>query len=263
MSENRCTLTFDADNVAHLRLNRPGARNAIDLAMVEAVAGAIDTIATDETARALLISAEGPSFSVGGDLKYFAERLDSLSGALAESIALWHRALSDLAALPIPVVTAIQGGTSGGGLGLVWCADHVIASEGMKMATGFADLGLSGDGGSSWHLPRLVGLRRAQELLLDNKILDAETALEWGLVNRVVPEEDLLECGLDQARRYSSRSITAIRQLKRLLTSSTSSSYAEQLNAELDAMINCSTTSDARIGIRSFVHRTAATFTDR
>lgn len=263
MSENRCTLTVNENGVVHLRLTRPDARNAIDLAMVEALADAIDTVATLDTARSLLISGEGPSFCVGGDLNYFTERLESLSDEFTRLISLWHRALSVLAALPFPVVTAVHGGTAGGGLGLVWCADHVIAAESTKIATGFTDLGLSGDGGSSWHLPRLIGLRRAQELLLDNRVLDAETALAWGLVNRVVPDGDLLDCAIDQAHRYCVHSITATRQIKRLLAASTHTSYTEHLATEVEAMIECSTSSDARIGISSFVERRPASFTDR
>lgn len=263
MSENRCTLTVDRDGLAHLRLTRPDARNAIDLAMVEALADAIDTIATHDTARSLLISGEGPAFCVGGDLKYFTERLDTLSDEFSKMISLWHQALPVLAELPFPIVTATHGGTAGGGLGLVWCADHVVAAESTKIATGFAEIGLSGDGGSSWHLPRLVGMRRAKEMILEGRVLDATTALDWGLVNRVVPDADLLDTALEQARFFATRSITATRQAKRLLAASMSLTHREQLSTELEAMLVCGAAQDARVGIRSFVERRRPVFTDR
>ncbi len=263
MRTDRCTLTVDDDGVAHLRLTRPDARNAIDLAMVESLAEAAESIAAHDTARSLLISGDGPAFCVGGDLKYFTEHLDTLASEFRTMISLWHRTLPLLDELPFPVVTAVHGGTAGGGLGLVWCADHVVAAENTKIATGFADIGLSGDGGSSWHLPRLVGMRRAKEMILENRVLDATTALEWGLVNRVVPDAALLNAAFERARFFATRSITATRQSKRLLAESMASTHREQLEAELEAMLVCGAAQDAQVGIRSFVTQRQATFTDR
>lgn len=263
MDTNRCTLTIGDDGVAHLRLNRPDARNAIDLPMVQAIAEATEILTTHDTVRSLLISGEGPAFCVGGDLKFFTENLDTLADEFDTMITLWHRTLPLLDELPMPVVSAIHGGTAGGGLGLVWCADHVVAAESTKIATGFAEIGLSGDGGSSWHLPRLVGMRRAKEMILEGRVLDATTALDWGLVNRVVPDADLLDTALDQARFFTTRSITATRQAKRLLAASMSSTHREQLSTELEAMLVCGAAQDARVGIRSFVERRRPVFTDR
>src|SRR5206468_11559804 len=137
------------------------------------------------------ISADGPSFSVGGDMRHFLAQTDRMADELSDMIGGYHPALARLAALPLPVVCAVNGAAAGGGLGLMWCADVVIAADDAKFATGFAALGLSGDGGSSWFLPRLVGLRRARELILHNRVLSATEALDWGLIDRVVPAADL------------------------------------------------------------------------
>lgn len=263
MHENRCTLTVDDDGVAHLRLTRTTDRNAIDLAMVEAIADATDTLIAHDRVRSLLISGDGPAFCVGGDLKYFTDNLDTLSDEFDTMISLWHRTLPRLAELPYAVVTAVHGGTAGGGLGLVWCADHVVAGESTKIATGFSALGLSGDGGSSWHLPRLVGMRRAKEMFLENRALDATTALEWNLVNRVVPDAEVLDTAFERARWFATRSITATRESKRLLAVATSSTHREQLAAEFDAMLVCGSAQDAQVGIRAFVERKTPTFLDR
>ena len=166
MNEDRVKLTVE-DHVAHLRLNRPAERNGIDHEMALALAEAVAAVHADVNARALLISGEGPAFCVGGDLKFLAPKVATLDEEFQTMIGSWHDTLPRFSELPIPVVTAIHGGTAGGGLGLVWCADFVIAADNTKIATGFVELGLPGDGGSSWHLPRLVGLRRAQELILD------------------------------------------------------------------------------------------------
>lgn len=141
MHENRCTLTVDEDGVAHLRLTRTTDRNAIDLKMVEAIADATDTLTAHDHVRSLLICGDGPAFCVGGDLKYFTDNLDTLAHEFDTMISLWHRTLARLAELPYAVVTAVHGGTAGGGLGLVWCADHVVAGESTKIATGFSALG--------------------------------------------------------------------------------------------------------------------------
>ncbi|MFD6894701.1 enoyl-CoA hydratase/isomerase family protein [Rhodococcus sp. NPDC060086] len=263
MHESRCTVTVGEDGVAQLRLTRVASRNAIDLAMVEAIAHATEILQADDRIRSLLISGDGPAFCVGGDLKYFTDHLDTLSDELKTMISLWHRTLPQLSELPYPVVTAVHGGTAGGGLGLVWCADHVVAGESTKIATGFSALGLSGDGGSSWHLPRLVGMRRAKEMILENRVLDATTALEWNLVNRVVPDTEVLDTALERARWFATRSITATRESKQLLSAATSSTHREQLAAELDAMIVCGSSSDARAGIKAFVEHQAPVFSDR
>src|SRR5207302_6516795 len=118
-------------------------------------------------------------FSVGGDLHHFAGALERLPEELDTLIASYHVTLARLAALPVPVVCAVRGGAAGGGLGLLWCADVVIAAADLRLASGFAQLALSGDGGSTWHLPRLVGMRRAMEFTLGGRVLSAEEALEW------------------------------------------------------------------------------------
>lgn len=262
MNPHRCTLTIE-DGIAQLRLTRSDARNAIDPAMVTSIAAAAEQVAASTIARSLLITGDGPDFCVGGDLKHFAANLNRLAPELEGMVTQWHRTLALLDELPFPVVTAVRGGTAGGGLGLLWCADHVIAGESTKIATGFGDIALSGDGGSSWHLPRLVGMRRAKELLLENRMLDAETALDWGIVNQVVADDDVVDIAYEKARYFATRSITATRRMKSLLNNSGSSTYRQQLTAELDAIVACGAAEDSRTGISAFVQRSPAQFTDR
>ena len=261
MNEERVKLVVEG-NVAHLRLNRPAARNAIDAPMVEALEEAIMTVAERPDLRALLISGEGPSFCVGGDLKYFSERLDTLPAEFHSMIGRWHRVLPVLASLRIPVITAVHGGTAGGGLGLVWCADFVLAAENTTIATGFVELGVPGDGGSSWHLPRLVGLRRAQEMLLDNRVLDAKTALAWGLVTEVVPLDELMPKATATAQRLAARSLTAYGHIKDRLLESLSSTYADHLAREQRAMEHAAAQPDVRAGMPAFVGKRKPTFVD-
>jgi len=249
-----------ADGVARLRLVRGEARNAIDPAMVTALGAAVQVSAHDPAVRAVLISAEGPAFTVGGDLRYLATRADDLDAALEEMIPHFHRALARLAALGVPVVCAVQGAIAGGGLGLAWVADLVLAADDAVFNTGFAQIGLSGDGGSSWFLPRLVGLRRAQELVIGGRVLTAAEALDWGLVTRVVPRAELDTEAEALAARLATGPTVALAHMRRLLRASWGATLEEQLESERAAMQACGGTADAREGVAAFVERRSPRF---
>jgi 2-(1,2-epoxy-1,2-dihydrophenyl)acetyl-CoA isomerase len=255
----RAELTVE-DTVAHLRLVRAGAGNAIDPDMVRALEDVVARCASDAEVRALLISAEGRAFTVGGDLDHFAARLNRLPEELDEMIASYHATLLRLAELPVPVVCAVHGGVGGGGLGLLWCADVVLAADDAKLATGFARLGLSGDGGSSWWLPRLVGMPRARELLVRGRVLSAAEAADWGLVSRVVPRDRLEEEARTVAQELAVGPTAALAEMRRLLARSGSAPLAEGLAAEREACVRCGATADAREGIAAFVDRRVPRF---
>jgi enoyl-CoA hydratase/carnithine racemase len=256
MTEPAVTLEVDG-GVARLRLARPEARNGIDAAMVDALGAAVAACETDTSVRCVLIAADGPSFSVGGDLRYLAGSLDRLPEELETLIGSFHTTLTRLAELPVPVVCAARGAVAGGALGLLWCADVVIAAADLRLTSGFALLGLSGDGGSTWHLPRLVGMRRALDFTLGGLVLSAEDALDWGLVSRVVPVETLEAAGEETARQFAAGPTLAYAHIRRLLRTSWSATFEEQLAAERAAIVDCGRAADAREGIAAFVaHRT-------
>jgi 2-(1,2-epoxy-1,2-dihydrophenyl)acetyl-CoA isomerase len=253
------------DGLAHLRLVRAEQRNGIDLAMVQALCAALDVVTKElDSVRALLISADGPAFTVGGDLRHLAGELDRLPDELQIMIDSYHRdVLARLAELPVPVIAAAQGAVAGGGLGLLWVADVVVAADDLRIATGFIHLALSGDGGSSWHLPRLVGLSRARELILGGRVLDAGEAYDWGLVGQVVPAAELAGTALERARALAVGPTHAMARMKRLLLESSTATYREQLLAERDAIVDCARTGDVAEGIRAFGERRAPRFSGR
>ena len=213
--------------------------------------------------RAVLLCADGPAFTVGGDLDHFTRERDRLAAALHDMIAPFHQTLARLGELPVPVVCAAQGAIAGGGLGLLWCADVVVLADDAKLATGFSRLGLAGDGGSSWALPRLVGLRRAQQLVLGGRVLDAAEALEWGLATEVVPRGELAARGREHAERLAAGPTVALGRLRALLRQSSATSWEDQLQAELEATVACGETTDAREGVVGFTARRAPVFTGR
>ena len=249
-----------AGSVAHLRLVRLDARNAIDRLWVAEFDAAVAAVEGDASVRAVLISAAGPAFSVGGDLRHFSTDLDRLSAELDDLIAVYHATLVRLADLPVPVVCAVQGGAAGGGLGLLWCSDLVIAADDVRLATGFAELALSGDGGSSWFLPRLVGMARAREMILFNRVLTVAEALEWGLVSRVVPRDRLEAKALETVSRLAAGPTVAYGEIRRLLNRSLSAGLEDQLEAERQAIVRCGNTADAREGVTAFLERRPPSF---
>ena len=139
----------------------------------------------------LVVDAAGRMFCAGGDLKSFAGEAGRLGPVLKEMTIWLHGTFSRFARMRAPVVTSVQGIAAGGGFGLAMCSDYVIAGESAGFAMAFTAAGLSPDSSSTWFLPRIIGLRRAQELMLTNRRIDAREALEWGLVTRVVADDAL------------------------------------------------------------------------
>lgn len=257
----RVEVTVEA-GVARVRLVRPEAGNAIDPAWVAQFEEAV-SVAGGDGVRCILITAEGPAFNVGGDLVHFRSRLPRLVEELDEMISGYHATLGRLAAVDVPVVCAVQGAAAGGALGLLWCADVVVAADDLKLATGFAALGLSGDGGSSWFLPRLVGLRRARELILENRVLSADEAREWGLVSKVVPRDRVEAEARSVAERFAAGPTVAYGEMRRLLARSFSAGLDDQLAAERRAIVRCGATDDAAEGLTAFAERRPPVFGGR
>ncbi|WP_245567216.1 enoyl-CoA hydratase-related protein [Nocardia vinacea] len=251
------------DGIAVLRLNRPDQRNAINRAMADDLYEVAQRCVARSDLRALVVMGNGPAFTVGGDITVFADtEPEELSTTLRHMATPYHEALRLFAELPVPVVTAVHGSAGGGGLGLVYCADVALAAQGTKFATGFTALGLSGDGGTSWYLPRLVGLRRAQALYL-GRVLDAHEACEWGLISEVVAADQLEETALNRAAALAAGPTRAYAEIRTLLRKSGSSTLSEQLAAEIDALARTAGTVDAARAVRSFIAKSEPAFEGR
>jgi 2-(1,2-epoxy-1,2-dihydrophenyl)acetyl-CoA isomerase len=250
--------------VATVRLNRPHAGNAIDPTMVEDLYEASFRAGADPTVRAVLICGAGRNLSVGGDLPFFAGTDDADRGArLRQMTDLYHLALDRFASLEVPVVCAVRGAAAGGGMGLAHVADIVVAAEDAAFALGYAAIGLAIDGANSWYLPRVVGMRRAQEMFLLNRRLDGREALEWGLVTEVLPADEVEARARALADRLAAGPTAAFGRMRRLLRQSWRTELSEQLVAETDEMSRAGTTVDAGEGIRAFVAKRRPEFHGR
>lgn len=252
------------DGVGVLRLNRPDARNAINQTIADGLYEVARRCADATELRVLLIAGNGPAFTVGGDISVFGRTApDDLPSVLRQMTIPYHDALRTFNNLDVPIVAAVHGSVAGGGLGLLYCADIALAAEGTKFATGFAALGLSGDGGNSWFLPRMVGPRRAAELYFEGRVLDAHEAAEWGLVTRVVRGDQLEAAATATAHRLAQGPTRAYGEIRKLLHDSWSTTLSEHLAAETTALVRTGATVDAANAIQSFLGRSTPTFEGR
>jgi 2-(1,2-epoxy-1,2-dihydrophenyl)acetyl-CoA isomerase len=250
------------DAVATVCLNRPDVRNAIDMQMAEETLDVARRIATDDSIRAVLICGNGPALTVGGDIDYFLAHSGERFGALfAQMTTPFHEAFRVLSRIDAPIVTAAHGAVAGGGLGYVYAADLVIAAEDTKFVTAFAALGLSGDGGGTWHLPRLIGPRRAAEAYLRNRPIDAREALQWGLINEIVPAEKLRSRAETVARELADGPTRGFARMRALLRDSSRNDLSTQLQAETEAIRHTGDTVDAARAINDFPAKRRAEFT--
>ena len=259
------TIDYRVDaGVATLCLQRPAERNAIDLRVASETLEVARRIAADDTVRCVLICGDGPSLSVGGDIGFFLDGGRERFGDLfVEMTTPFHEAFAILSGIDAPIVTAAHGAVAGGGLGYVYAGDLVIAAEGTRFVTAFAGLAVSGDGGGTWHLPRLIGARRAAAAYLRNTPISAQEALEWGLINEIVPGDQLRRRATAVAVELANGPTTAYATMRRLLRESWHRDLPAQLVAETQGLRVTGDTTDAAGAIAAFAAKSTPEFTGR
>ncbi|WP_405138649.1 enoyl-CoA hydratase/isomerase family protein [Nocardia sp. NBC_01388] len=257
-------ISYDVqDGIGYVRLDRPQARNALNKEMGEALLEVATVIAGDESLRGVLITGNGPTFSVGGDIGAFAEGAANLPDTLARMALLMHDAIRILARVEVPIVTAVHGACAGGALALLYPADIALAAAGTKFATGFGRIGITADSGNTWYLPKFIGIRRATEMLFEDRVVDAETAADWGLINRVVPADRLADEAEAVVRRLAAGATRGYGEMRRLLHNSWTTNLDQALSEETAALRRIARTADAPAAINSFLAKAQPTFTGK
>ena len=246
------------DAVAVVRLNRPSVLNAIDAPMALALADAFDTIGQRDDIRAIMLAGEGRAFCAGGDVGRFGT--DDPDVAVEAIIVPFHEALRRLNDLPQPTVAAVHGAAAGAGFSLALACDFAVAADTAKFTMAYARIGASPDGSATYHLPRIVGLRKAKELALLAETIDAAEAVRLGLVNAVVPAADLEMEAMRLARRLADGPTAAYGRIRTLLTESLDRSLDAQLEAERASFKALTKTGDFREGIAAFLEKRPARF---
>jgi 2-(1,2-epoxy-1,2-dihydrophenyl)acetyl-CoA isomerase len=250
--------------VATLTLNRPEALNTLDFAMVDALVARTAEVAADGALRAVVLRGAGRHFMAGGDIRTFAASLDEPPAARSEGfrrmVERLHAAIENLHRMPHPLVGRIHGAVAGFGLSLMNACDLVVAADDAYFAAAYRQIGLSPDGGGSWALPRLVGERKAMEILLLGERFGAAEALALGLVNRVVPATELDAAIAAIADSLAAGPALALRSTRRLVRESLRRTLSEQLHAEALAFGACAGTSDFVEGITAFLAKRPPSF---
>ena len=250
--------------VATLTLNRPDALNTLDFSLMDALIDAAADVAADDTLRAVVLRGAGKHFMAGGDLRTFAGELAKPPGQrdadFRRIIGRLHSAIENFHRMPHPVIGQVHGAVAGFGLSLMNACDLVVASDDAYFASAYRNIALTPDGGGSWSLPRIVGMRRAMEIMLLGERFDARRALELGLVNRVVPAAELDGAVAALVDALVTGPVMAIRNAKRLMRESLSRSLSEQLDAEAASFGACSATDDFAEGISAFLEKRPAVF---
>lgn len=255
MSETDVLLFEREGAVARLTLNRPTAGNSINIPLARALMEAAIRCDEDDSVRCVLLTGRGSLFSAGGDVRAFAEAGESIPALIKELTAYLHLAIARFAGMDKPLVTVINGPAAGAGLGLAMLGDIVLAARSAHFTVAHTAIGLSPDGGCTWLLPRLVGLRRAQELVLTNRRVSAEEAEKIGLITRVVDDALFWDEARAVARQVAESATKALGHTRRLLLSSFNASQQTQLDAEAYSIADLARSDHSREGISAFTQK--------
>ena len=253
-------VTLDiADGIARVALNRPAQMNAISPELLDALDRACATIEQADDARVVTLTGNGRIFCAGADLKVVQERVPD-PVRWKEFMAQWRRVFDRVERLPRPVIAGVHGLALAGGLELVLCADLVVADAEARLGDQHANFGLVAGGGGSQRLPRVVGPRRAKELMLLGGWLSAEDARGWGLVNRVAPAGKLRETVDELARQLADKSVGAARAVKVLVNRALDVDLATGLDLEMAEAARHMRGPDAAEGLAAFVGKRQPVF---
>jgi 2-(1,2-epoxy-1,2-dihydrophenyl)acetyl-CoA isomerase len=248
------TLLFDIQKgVATIGLNRPSDANALNVTLGRELMEVVTRIDANAEVRAVLITATGKMFSGGGDLASFSKFGDDVLRALKLLTGYLNIAVSRLMRMNAPVVVAVNGVAAGGGMSIACAGDIVLAAESARFTMAYTKAGLVPDCGATHVLPRLIGLRRTQELMLTNRVLNAREAEAWGLVTRVVPDAHLLDEAVTLAEKLAEGPTSAFGGVKRLLMSSWTTAAEAQMELESREIAVASMTIDGKEGMAAFL----------
>ncbi|MCB0944920.1 MAG: enoyl-CoA hydratase/isomerase family protein [Mycolicibacterium sp.] len=259
MSEYQ-TLTFEQDGpIARIVLNRPDDANGMNDVMTAELAQVARRCDTAPT-KVVVLTGAGRFFCAGGDLKAMAASPLG-PGPFVKGIADdLHQAISTFARMDAVLITAVNGVAAGAGFSLAIAGDLVLAADSASFTMAYTRAGLSPDGSSSYYLPRLVGVRRTQELMLTNRTLSAAEAADWGLVTAVVPAAELADRTEELAEQLASAAKGSSAAVKKLMLASFGSGLEEQMELEGRLIAACADSADGREGIEAFLNKRAPKF---
>lgn len=248
--------------VARIVLNRPDQGNAINLALTEALFAAASEVAVDPSIRCVVLTGAGRMFCVGGDITEIAAAEDAVRPQLKALASRLHDAVMVLAHMPKPLIGVVNGPAAGAGFSMAIMGDIVLAAESAHFTAAYTAIGLTPDGGLTWTLPRLAGMRAAQELILTNRRLAAAEAVAMGLVTRSVADDALADEGMALAAKLASGPVRSFGNVRRLLEAGQTRSLDAQLADEAET-IGASIEAEGMEGVAAFLAKRKPVFAER
>jgi 2-(1,2-epoxy-1,2-dihydrophenyl)acetyl-CoA isomerase len=243
--------------VCVLTLNRPDRLNALNVQVAKDFKAAVNK-ALEHGARAIVLTGAGRAFCAGGDLREMqeiAKQDGRVEAFFDEPLRLLNEAILMIRKTPVPFIAAVNGVASGGGCNLALACDLVIAAESARFNQAFIKIGLTPDCGATFILPRLVGWKRATELLFTGDLIGAKEAAEMGMINSVAPDDELMNKVMGTAERLAQAPTAAIAQIKMLLEASAVNDYGGQLDLERETQIESGKTKDFVEGVSAFLEK--------
>jgi 2-(1,2-epoxy-1,2-dihydrophenyl)acetyl-CoA isomerase len=253
-------LTQRHENILQVTLNRPEAFNALDFDMMKGLGETMANAAVDDSIKGVMLTGSGKAFCAGGDLKWISQRAEEPGSVLYRLAPMFHVAIAEIRRMGKPVVAAINGIAAGGGFSLALACDFRVMAESATLRQAYTSNGLSIDGGGTFALPRLVGLARALEIAAFDEPISAVKAFEWGLVTKVVPDEQVGEEARSMLERLARSATHSFAWLKRLLTQSLNNTLEAQLELERQGISACARHPQGREGLRAFVEKRKPAF---
>ncbi|AMZ75301.1 enoyl-CoA hydratase [Pseudomonas fluorescens] len=248
-------------SVAHLHLNRPDAANGLDIPTLQDLIAALMRCHGERRVRVVLLTGAGANFCAGGDVHTFVGKGDELPEYIRQATVYLQAVISAMIHLDAPVIAAVQGfAAGGGGMGLVCAADVVIAGESAKFLAGATRVAMAPDAGLSVTLPRLVGPRKATEMLLMNPVVKAPEALAMGLINQVVADAELQTTAMAYAQQMTEAAPLALAATKRLLWAGIGLGVDAAMPEESRTVAELCRTRDVREGLAAVIEKRTAQF---
>ncbi|MBF95981.1 MAG: 4-chlorobenzoyl coenzyme A dehalogenase-2 [Alphaproteobacteria bacterium MarineAlpha9_Bin4] len=250
-------------SIAKITLNKPDAGNTLDLQLAKELYSASLNAASDDNIKALILTANGKLFCGGGNLKFLLSNKKEVKKILLEMTMYFHGAISRMARMNAPVIVGVNGTAGGGGFSLAITGDIIYAVKDAKFTLAYTNAGLSPDGSSTYYLPRIVGMKKAKELMLTNRLFSAEEAHDMGLIDLVFNSNiELNEAINKQAEVFSKGPINAYKSVKKLLSESFNNGLESQMEAESIHISNNAESKDGIEGITAFSEKRKPNFNE-
>lgn len=250
------TLLYSVNNnIATISFNRPDHMNSFNNVMGEELESLTNQIRLDPTIKTVLLNGAGSLFMAGGDIHFFHTILDNIPQGVMKIIRTLNASIINLMQMSKLVVASVHGSVAGVGMSFMLACDLIIAADNTKFTMAYSGLGISPDGGASYNLPRLAGSKKAMELMLFSEIFDANTALQHGLLNWVVPSNELESSTIKLLNKLTKGPTQSFASVKKLVNTTWNNNLESQLELEAKAFEKCSASQDFKEGIKSFLQK--------